>query len=164
MRLTAALLLTACVVVACGRPSPVAHSHDSPEALARAVLTAIEKQDLHALNELALNEQEFREHAWPELPAARPERNLPFSYVWGDLHQKSNVMLRATLAKHGGKKYDLRSIRFSGETTEYPSYRVHRESELTVRNDEGKEEQVRLFGSVIEKDNRFKVFSYVVSD
>lgn len=164
MRLAIALLLSTCLAACAPASRPLAHSYDSADALAGAVLSAIESRDIDALNRLALNEQEFREHVWPELPAARPERNLPLSYVWGDLHQKSNASLGAALAKHGGKKYALRSIRFTGETTSYQSYRVHRDSELTVTDNEGRDQPVRLFGSVIEKDGRFKVFSFVVED
>ncbi len=162
MRLVTALLLSTCLL-ACGRSSSsLPNAHGSAESLAQAVLDALKREDINSLNTLTLNEQEFREHVWPELPAARPERNLPFSYVWGDLHQKSNARLRATLAKHGGNKYELVSIRFTGETTRHQSYRVHRDSELTVRDNEGREQQVRLFGSVLEKNGRFKIFSYVV--
>jgi hypothetical protein len=161
MRLLTALLLTACVV-GCGRSSSsIPNSHDSAESLARAVLDALERRDVGSLHALAIDEQEFREHVWPSLPAARPERNLPFSYVWGDLHQKSNARRSAMLVKHGGKAYELLSIRFTGQTTGYPGYRVHRESELTVRDRNGQDEQIRLFGSVLEKAGRFKIFSYV---
>ena len=91
-----------------------------------AVLDAIQRRDITTLRSLALNEQEFREHIWPELPASRPERNLPFSYVWGDLHQKSEAALAQTLARHGGRRYMLVSVRFAGESTRYPSYTVYR--------------------------------------
>jgi hypothetical protein len=164
MRSLLVVLLTV-FLTACGSPSTaLPNSHDSIETLARAVLKEIERRDLDALYALALNRQEFTDHVWPELPAARPERNLSVSYVWGDLSQKSNIMLRETLAAHGGRKYDLVSMRFLGETTRYPSYLVHRESELTVRDATGREHNIRFFGSVIEKNKRFKVFSYVVED
>ena len=163
MRLIPALLLASCAL-SCARTPNLAHSHESPEALTRAVLSAIERKDANALNALALNEQEFREHVWPDLPASRPERNLPFSYVWGDLHQKSDARLGQTLALHGGARYTLTAVRFRGETTVYPSYRVHRESEIALRDSQNREQSVRLFGSVIEKDGRFKVFSYVIED
>jgi hypothetical protein len=150
---------------ACGAFSrPVSNSYESPEALARAVLSAVERRDANALGALALNKEDFGEHVWPELPAARPERNLSVNFVWGDLNQKSNVTLRDTLAVHGGKTYEFISIRFLGDTTAYKSYRVHRESELTVRDADGTEQQLRMFGSVLEKDGRYKVFSYVVDD
>ena len=103
------------------RSPPLPNSHETPEALARAVLTAIEERDADTLLTLALNREEFTEHVWPELPAARPERNLSPSFVWGDLHQKSNITLRDTLAAHGGKKYEFITVRFLGETTEYKS-------------------------------------------
>jgi hypothetical protein len=131
-------------------------------ALAQSVLDGIERADLAVLQALALNEREFRDHVWPELPAARPERNLPFSYVWGDLHQKSDAALRATLAAHGGRHYDLVSVRSAGETTRYDTYTVYRETVLSVRDAGGAELTLRLFGSSIEKNATWKVFSYVV--
>jgi hypothetical protein len=115
-----------------------------------------------ALHDLVLSEQEFRDHVWPELPAARPERNLPFSYVWGDLRQKSESSLAVTLAEHGGQHYDLVSVRSLGETTTYQTYFVHRTTALRVRAKSGAEIELRIFGSMLEKGGEFKVFSYVV--
>jgi hypothetical protein len=159
------LIISTVLLSACGALSrPLPNSHESAEALARAVLVAIEKRDGETLRALALNREEFTEHVWPDLPAARPERNLSPSFVWGDLNQKSNIMLRETLNAHGGKKYQLVSVHFRGETTEYESYRVRRESELTVKDANGTERQIRVFGSMIEKGGRYKVFSYVVDD
>lgn len=157
-----ALLLLSCIVCACSAPLP--HSHDSPEALARAVLAAIEKRDVGALRMLALDKDEFAEHVWPELPAARPERNLTVHYVWGDLHQKSNIMLQHMLAAHGGTHYVLTGVRFLGETTDYRSFRVHREAELSVKADGGEQQRIRFFGSVIETAGKYKIFSYVTQD
>jgi hypothetical protein len=132
--------------------------------LSQAVLEALERRDGTRLRELAVNEQEFRDHVWPELPAARPERNLPFSYVWGDLRTKSELGLGQTLAEYGGRQYTLVSARFAGETTRYASYNVHRETVLQVRDEEGTTSELRLFGSSLEKDGAWKVFSYVVDD
>jgi hypothetical protein len=129
-----------------------------------AVLDGIARRDTTALRALALNEEEFREHIWPELPASRPERNLPFSYVWGDLRQKSEAALSQTLARHGGRRYTLVSVRFAGDTTRYPSYSVYRETVLKVRDGQGIETDLRIFGSSLEKGDAWKVFSYVVDD
>src|SRR5687767_7704130 len=99
----------ACLVVtaiACG-PARLSNTQPTADALAREVLTALARQDSSRLEALALNEEEFRRHVWPALPAARPERNLPFSYVWGDLRQKGEMRLRATLGAHSGRRYEL---------------------------------------------------------
>lgn len=145
---------------ACSNP-PLANSSDSPEALARAVLDALHARDRTRLQELALSEGEFATHVWPSLPAARPERNLPLSYVWGDLRQKSSSALTNTLTAHGGKRYELVGVSFD-DVTPYAGYRVHRKATFRVRDTSGAEAEIRICGSMIEKDGRWKVFSYVV--
>ena len=54
------------------------------------------------------------------------------------------------------------SVRFDDESREYAF--VHRETVLRVGNDAGAIEDIRLFGSSLEKDGGWKVFSYVVDD
>jgi hypothetical protein len=46
--------------------------------LAREVLAALVLRDAGRLRALPLSEGEVRKHVWPELPASRPERNVPF--------------------------------------------------------------------------------------
>jgi hypothetical protein len=162
MRAIVGLFVLLCLVSCSPSRTPLEGTHDSPRAVAQAVLDAVAANDAVALQALALSEQEFRQHVWPELPAARPERNLPFSYVWGDLRQKSAQRLGATLSGHGGRRYTLQDVRFSGETR-YAGYTVHRDTALVVQGPDGPE-QLRLCGSMIEQDGRWKVFSYVVDD
>ena len=143
-------------------PSPLDGIFASPDALAEAVLTALENGDTATLEALPLSELEFRTVVWPELPSSRPERGLPFDYVWGDLHQKSTNARRRLIDRHGGKHYELLAVEFAGDPTEYETYRVHRETMLTVRNESGEEDTLALFGSILERDGAFKLFSYVV--
>ena len=148
--------------LACGAPRPFDHTCDSAEALASAVLDGLARRDRTALERLALSEDEFRALVWPELPAARPERNLPWDYVWQDLQQKSRASLRRTLAVHGGRQYELVSVRHLGETSAYGAYQIRRDAEVTVRDAEGRTQQLRLFGSTLHQGGRVKLFSYVV--
>jgi hypothetical protein len=159
------VLLLAAILIApgCGvLASPLPGGHASPEALVTALLSRLAMRDVQGLRALAITEEEFREHVWPELPAARPERNLPFSYVWGDLHQKSETSLARTLATHGGRRYAFVAIEYLDGTTPYRSYLVHRQAVVTVRDEAGALRRLRLFGSVLSKGNRLKVFSFVV--
>jgi hypothetical protein len=159
-------MLAAAVLALAGceraRAAPLEHTYESPEALARAVLTEIAHNDKDALEALALSEREFRERVWPELPASQPGRNLPMEYVWGDLRQKSVGHLHATLAEHGGRRYDLLRVEFLGETTAFRSFEVTRRAQLHVRDDRGRMHVVRLFGSVLRSGSEHKLFSYVV--
>ena len=149
-------------VTGCSRLPPLANTSESPEALARAVLEALSRRDRARLDALALSEQEFRDHVWPDLPAARPERNLPFSYVWGDLHQKSKISLAQTLDAYEGKRHTLQRVTFGG-VTRYAHYAVHRDAKFVV-DGSGAPETLRVCGSFLEKEGAWKVFSYVVND
>lgn len=151
----------ALAICACGTAPPLSDIHASPSSLANAVLDGLAKSDRSALERIALSEREFRDHVWPQLPASRPERNLPFSYVWGDLRQKSAASLSKTLAEHGGRRYELLDVAFDG-ITDYTAYRVHREAAFRVRDSAGDVTTLRVCGSMIEKDGAWKVFSYVV--
>jgi hypothetical protein len=148
----------------CQKAPPLANTQDSARAVAEQVLDALARRDRAELDHLAITESEFRDHAWPSLPAARPERNLPMSYVWGDLHQKSVASLSRILAIHGGRHYELIDVRFATAPTAYSEYVVHRESVLSVRSAEGQTKEIRVCGSLIEKGGRWKVFSYVVDE
>jgi hypothetical protein len=158
------LALTLCVAVACSCASRLEldNALDTPEALARALLDALAENDRASLERLTLSEDEFRGLVWPELPAARPERNLPADYVWTDLHQKSRAALGRLLVRHGGRRYQLESVTFRGESTVYATVQVKRESELFVRDAAGTVHSLRAFGSMVNRRGRYKVFSYVV--
>lgn len=130
--------------------------------LAAAVLEHLAAEDVEALEGLTLSESEFRTVVWPELPSSQPDRGLPFEYVWGDLQQKSTNEFRRLLDKEGGTHYELVSIGFDGESTPYETFTVHRDSQLLVRDAEGTERSVRFFGSVLQRGDEYKLFSYVV--
>lgn len=48
-----------------------------------------------------------------------------------------------------------------GETTDYCPFLVHRKTVLTVRSPDGKQRALRIFGSMLEQDRRYKIFSFV---
>jgi hypothetical protein len=157
------ILLSAVVTGACGTP-PLTNAQPSSEGLARELLSALARRDETQLQALAVTSEEFEQRVWPELPAARPERNLPWSYVWMDLRQKSDAMLRRTLNEYGGRAYQLETVRFDGQATTHGSYRVFRETTLVVRDGVGARHELRLCGSMIQADGGWKVFSYVVDE
>jgi hypothetical protein len=141
---------------------PLSHTYDTPEALAKAFLDALQRQDVDALKQFGLSEDEFRHHVWPELPVAKLDKPLPFEYGWGDLHQKSMNSLSRTYAAYGGRKLTFIRLEFEDETTDYETFKVHRDARVVVVDEERNEEmRLDLFGSVMEKDGRFKLFSYV---
>lgn len=143
-------------------PAPLTHTFDSPEALGREVLARLARRDQGGLRELALTQTEFADHVWPKLPASRPERNTPLSFVWGRLEQQSALSLAGMVARLGGTAYVLQEVRFEGETTDHGNFSVHRESVLVVRAPSGEVEQIKVFDAMLTQGGRHKVFSFVV--
>jgi hypothetical protein len=159
----AVFVLMLLAAAACASSTPLADGAASPDTLARAVLEAVRTNDRARLAALAVSEREFREHVWPRLPASRPERNLPFSYVWGDLRQKSDLALTGTIEQYRGRLFSLRKVSFT-DVTDHVDYKVHREATFRVRDSTGNESDLRVCGSFLEQDGIWKVFSYVVDD
>lgn len=155
-------LLVMSVMLAC-RPAPVPLTHGSASAhlLAEALVAAYRTSDRAALTRMTMTEAEFRQWVWPHLPAARPERNLPFSYVWGDLHQKSDASLQQLLARYGGRDIGVASVRFTA-VSRYGEATVHREAQVLMSSPEGSGEPLRLCGSFVEVAGQWKIFSFVV--
>jgi hypothetical protein len=146
----------------CSGASTLQGAEGSPTSVAAKVVSAFNAHDVSALEAAALTEHEFRDVVWPRLPAARPERNLSCDYVWNDLSSKSRLHLRARMEAWHSLRYQVEGVRFDGETTDYGSYRVHRDAAVQLRTPDGRQVSARVFGSMIERDGRFKVFSYIV--
>ena len=169
-RLAAVLAATAAILAGCGsrtpaeapEPPPIAGGFfDSPEDAAAEALTLIEAGDAAGLARIALTERDFRESVYPRLPASRPERNTSADFLWEMLHQRSRNSLAMTLARHRGRRYELVAVDFHGETTDYGAFRVHRETVLTVRDPDGERAALRIFGSMLEREGRYRIFSFV---
>jgi hypothetical protein len=123
----------------------------------------LDARDINALKALAVTEHEFRKMVWPRLPAARPGRNIPWDYVWNDLHGKSTMQLQARLNEWQRLADEsVARVEFAGDTTDYETFRVRRKSVVVLRSPAGVETRHRMFGSIIEEGGRYKVFSYVV--
>ena len=158
----ARLALAAILVAGAACRQPLSHARPSAAALVEDVLTALEKRDAAGLRELALDEAEFRDAIWPELPAARPERNLTADYVWREQRTKSEAGLQAVLADYGGRPLKLVRLEVRGATTQHRTFLVRRDPAVVVRGMGDAEQTLRLFGSIVERDGGFKIFSYNV--
>lgn len=158
----AVLLVAALALGACGGGGPrFDQTFDSPRALAAAVLAGLEARDRAALERLALSEEEFREQVFPEMPAWG---KIPMEYVWGDLRQKSENQLAGVLDALGGKAFTVEEVLFDGGATAYETFVVHRKPRLVVRErSSGEKRDIAIFGSVIEHEGRYKLFSYVIN-
>jgi hypothetical protein len=159
-----ACFLAMVAAAACGRMDAAARlspAAPSREAAVRQVLDALAARDQAALEALALTEAEFRARIWPHLPAGRPEVGMPIEYVWGDTAARSRGHLGRLVALHGGRRFTLVRV-MSGRATDYGSLTIHSGIRLMLREGERGVMEHRLFGSLVEADEGWKVYSYIV--
>jgi len=136
-------------------------SRPSLDKLAVDFLEALQKGDEERIRQLALSKGEFVQYVWPELPASAPGTNLNSDFIWNQTHIHSLADLSGTFYKHKGKRYELAGVRFEDGTEDYGSYRVHRDARLKVLDEDGEERELNLFGSVLEMEGEFKIYSFV---
>lgn len=154
--------LLAGLSAACTQSVALQNTYDSDEALARAVLARVAADDREALMTLAITRDEFEAIVWPTLPVSRPEVGMPMSYVWQDTFTKSRAYLAQTLEGLGGRRFELVRVESHGDTTEHAAYTLSRETVLIVRDQDGRERSLRVFGSIIRQGGRSKVYSFIV--
>lgn len=151
-----ALLLTSCA----GQTGPAwADSFESSDALARAVIAAYNAGDTAVLMRYALTEHELRTTVWPHLPASRPAVGMSWDYFWRDHAQRTRGYLLTLFAKHARQAYELTGLTFDGRAA-YGPVTIHRAPAVDVMTAAGAR-RLRLFGSMAEKDGRWKLYSYV---
>jgi hypothetical protein len=156
-RFVTAVLLGA-ALWSCGHPRErFSGTFDSPEAVTRAFLKAVEHQDRAGLEALALTEREYRLEVFPEMPAYG---NIPSHFAWSQLEGRNRYGASLALSREGGRPWDLEEIVFEGGTTAYQTFTVHRDPMLHLRDRRtGKRQSMALFGSILEHDGRFKLLS-----
>jgi hypothetical protein len=147
---------------ACRPSRTLAPACASDGALAQAVLDALARRDVERLLALSVSRDEFADLVWPTLPASRPEVGMPMTYVWQDSFTKSRGSLAQTIEAVGGQRFTLVRIGFSGRQTDHKGVVIARKSYLVVKDDHGRERQIRVFGSVIRQAGRSKVYSYII--
>ena len=125
-------------------------------------MDALAARDVARLTSLAITEAEVRANIWPSLPASDPAVGMPVDYLWSDTNLKSRGDLAETLQTHGGQPLTVEAVRFAGGSTDYDGFRVHGDTRVTVRDAAGLSREVRLFGSMVETQSGWKVYSYVV--
>ena len=132
----------------------------SPEELAKRFLETLAAGDEEAMRALRLTKQEFCQYVFPELESSRVP-NLSCDFAWRQATLRSEGGLYNLLPGQKEKHYELVSVRFAKGAQVYPTYTIHKEPWLLVRDVNGAQKEMRFFGSMLEMDGQFKLFSFV---
>ena len=133
----------------------------SAEQLAERVLAELAAGNAEELASLVVTKDEFCSGVYPELRSSKV-RNVTCDFVWEMAMLNHTSGFREVLGKHKGKRYSLVSLRFLAPAERYATFTVHKQPTVTVRDDEGREREYRLFGDVLEAEGQFKLFGFMI--
>lgn len=134
-------------------------AEESPEALAKRLLRDLAQGDLIQLKRLRITKQEYCSILWPELPGSRIP-NLSCDFAWDQATLRSNAGLNEMIAQHKGRAYRLVSLTVRN-IEPYQTFKALKEPYIRIRDEKGVEQEVRIFGSILELDGQYKLFSFV---
>ena len=136
------------------------NSLDSPGQLGLAVVDALNQEDIEALDQLRVQRKAYLDWIWPAFPASRPPNNFPGDFAWSNLNRKCNTGMKKWVARYGGKDLTFVDIRFDQPRETYDGFQLLRGTVLTLRNAAGETGELKILGSVVVKDDRYKLLSY----
>jgi hypothetical protein len=141
-------------------PSVLTGGVGSPEALARALLGALQANDTTTLRSLAISPAEFAWLYYPHAKWTRPPYEMGPELVWLQVGASSEKGLVRLVRRYGG-----RALRFDALTcpdssvTEGPNV-ITEGCRVRFAVADSAPRELRLFGSLLRRDGRYKLVSY----
>lgn len=142
-------------------PAGLADGERSLDALVARYLGALETRDADALVRMHVTDAEYAWLYYPESPyARRPYRQDPAVHRFL-LVQNSQKGIDRALAAYGGRPLAVADVRCEDAPRGQGAGRLwERCSVLVAESGAGPPAPIRLFGSILERDGRFKFLSY----
>ena len=135
---------------------------DAPRSIDELVtrfVEAVEDSSTVTLAALTLSRAEFAYLYFPTSIHARPPYAQPPSVNWLLLEQNSLKGRYRLLRRFGGTHLHVTTHHCAGTPLVQGANRIHETCVLRIRGEDGRTEDVRLFGSIVERDGRFKLLS-----
>jgi hypothetical protein len=136
------------------------HFGSEKEAI-EGLLRILEKRSEKELVAFCFNKREYTNYMYPYDPVSMPVRNASADFVWSMHWLRAGAGLRQSLSTWGGKRLTYIGHRFTKDSKMFGPLTLHRDVEVTVKDESGEEMVIQPFRSLIELGGRFKVFSFV---
>lgn len=127
------------------------------DALITHFMAAVRVADGVALQRLTITRAEYAFLAYPELPVSRPPYRQPPEIAWL-LLWNANVSAINKLARTAAARFELLGYACSSGAERWGTLRLERGCTVSVREG-GTEKRMRLFGTIVERDGRWKFLS-----
>ncbi len=146
--------------VGVGQTDTLRHASASIDALVARWADAIAARDSVALNAMVLDRAEFVWLYYPGSPMSLPPYEAPPQLLWGQIIAASNEGARALLKQFGGKPIAIRHFRCPAAPLAQSGTLLHQSCVVSLRAAGHVLPEQRYFGTVVERDKRFKFLGY----
>jgi len=133
----------------------------SIDSLMILFVDGLNRRDSLLLSEIVISEYEHNELLLPEFhlhyPAATKENQ---DVIWTNLSNRTLKGFLYLMGNMTGKSFKYETVKFEDPVENYETYSIHTNSVITLSDSIGIKRNLKLFGSVVEKNGRFKLLSY----
>lgn len=120
---------------------------------------AVAGRDTIALSRMILSPAEFAWLYYPDARMAKPPYEAPPGLLWSQIDASGREGTARVLAKFGGRPLRVRSVRCPDPIETEGGNRIRQNCVVSVEQDGAAAPAARYFGSIIERDGRFKFIS-----
>lgn len=142
------------------RPDSLRHGAPSRDALVARWAAAVATNDTATLNALMVDRAEFAWLYYPDARMSRPPYEAPPGLLWGQLLASSEDGATQLLRRYGRARFAVVALRCPEAPVTEGRNRLHERCEVRVRTATGTLPATRLFGTILERDGRFKFLGY----
>lgn len=130
------------------------------EALTRRYLAAIARFDTGAVRGMHITRAEYAYFYFPSSKMMKPPYELPPDAAWLLHTAESNKGIGSVMRRFGGQHLQFESVRCPGEPLREGPNTIWRDCVVRYRGQGEPAREHPLFAAIIERDGRFKFFSY----
>jgi hypothetical protein len=141
-------------------PTELENAAASRDELVRCFVAALEAGDRDALVRLVLNRAEYGYLYYEHTRFTRDAYYLPPEILWEQMQNRSGRGLTRLLERIAGQPLGFRGYQCPADAVQEGPNTVWHECTVRYADRQGREVEARLFGTVVERDGRFKFVSY----
>jgi hypothetical protein len=142
------------------RPESLLHASASPASLVNRWAQAVAARDTLTLRQLHIDRAEFAELIYEQLRIAKPPYEMAPELLWFQLTSNSEDGVRKVLTKFGGRQLTVRGVRCPAPVDTQGVLQLRDGCLLRLRVDRDALAEERYFGSIVNRDGRFKFLGY----
>jgi len=129
------------------------------DTLVSRFVRALERADTAAFMPMMMSRAEFAWLYYETDPQAKPPYELPPELMWSQAMAQGEKGIGRALGRFGGRPLAFRGYACAADERRGPN-RVWSRCTLDVAAADGTRARVRLFGGIVERGGRYKIFSY----